>query len=114
MKTLLFSVFVSLASCGGAGTYELELETPYGDATLRYIKVPVPDPVCQDRLAECLATVEMLNDECVEEESSWGEMRNAVECDMCPECCGTELEEGDPGFMGPDATMMLGGEPDED
>jgi len=81
---LLLVVF--LVSCSG-GTFEVTADTPVGDFAVRYIKVPVTDRVCQDRLAECVVHVEMLGNECI------------------------ELEEGDPGFMGPDGSLMLGDEP---
>tara|TARA_R100001594_G_scaffold28869_1_gene54197 strand:- start:1647 stop:1907 length:261 start_codon:yes stop_codon:yes gene_type:complete len=71
-----------LVSCSG-GALEITADTPVGDFAVRYIKVPVTDLTCQDRLAECFLQIRVIQDECI------------------------VLEEGDPGFMGPDGSMML-------
>jgi len=57
-------LWVVLVGCSG-GTFEVTADTAVGDFAVRYIKVPVRDRVCPDRLAECIAHVEMLGAECV-------------------------------------------------
>ena len=95
-------VLVAAVSCGG-GTFELTADTAVGDFAVRYIKVPVADQVCSDRLAECLATFEAMAADCEPvTDASWGNDRTEAECSLCLECCGIPV-------MGDFGRAMLGG-----
>jgi hypothetical protein len=106
-------VLSSLIACGG-GTFEMTADTPIGDFAIRYVKAPISTAFYEGLIAECIATVKALNadlDESRTDPPAGGDVRTICECASCPECCGEEPEEDSSEFMGPDGTIMLGGDP---